>query len=174
MYADIIKNYEKAFGPITPPEKAERVYQEFSYLGTSLSMPPELWPKDRAAFWAYYNDMIENHLKVTPEARKVLYDLLHPWNAAPLHMRPLLHVIMPIFKALTVESFPPKVRDDFGLKSTKTTRFLNKTVLKALFAIYPSLPESVRHSGKDRYMKMLKKMMKKQGIQEFQHPKPKA
>lgn len=26
----------------------ERIYQEFSYLGTSLSMPPEYWPKDTA------------------------------------------------------------------------------------------------------------------------------
>jgi uncharacterized protein (DUF2236 family) len=171
MYADIIRNYEKALGPITPPEKAERIYKEFSYLGTSLSMPPELWPKDRAAFWAYYNDMIENHLEVTTEARQVLYDLLHPWKAAPAALKPIIYLLMPLVKAVTIETFPPKIRADYGLKSTKATRFLHKAVTKPLFAIYPSLPLSVRHSGKDRYMKMLKKMMEKQGIQEFKHPK---
>ncbi|KIV99042.1 uncharacterized protein PV09_09217 [Verruconis gallopava] len=171
MYADIIRNYEKVYGPIEPPEKAERIYREFSYLGTSLNMPPELWPKDRAAFWAYYNDMIENKLEVTPEAEKVCYDLMHPWKATPWYMKPVFFMLMPTLKALTVESFPPKIRDQYGLKSTRMTRFRNAMVLKSLFAVYPHLPESIRHHGKNKYMKMMKKMMAKQGIQEFQYPK---
>jgi uncharacterized protein (DUF2236 family) len=170
MYADIIRAYEKCFGPIEPPEKAERIYQEFSYLGTSLSMPPELWPKDRAAFWVYYNDIVENKLQVTPEAKKIMYDLLHPWKPAPWSMKPLFFLLTPIFKAVTIEEFPPHIRDQYELKSTRGSRFIHRRFTNALFKYYPRLPMSIRHGQKDRYMGMLRKMMERQGITEFQHP----
>jgi len=171
MYADIIRAYEKCFGPIQPPEKAERVYQEFSYLGTSLQVPPELWPKDIAAFWEYYNDTVENKLEVVPEAKKILYDLLHPWKPAPWHMKPLFLLLTPIFKAVTIEEFHPRIREQYELKSTRTSRFIHRKFTEALFKYYPRLPMSIRHGQKDRYMGMLRQMMERQGIVEYQNPK---
>lgn len=170
MYADIIRAYEKCFGPITPPEKAERIYQEFSYLGTSLSMPPELWPIDRAAFWEYYNDIVTNHLLVTPEAKKIMYDLMHPWKPARWVVKPLLFTLAPIFKAVTIEEFPAHIREQYELKSTWGTRFVHDQFERALFKYYPRLSMKVRHGQKDRYMGMLRAMMERQGITEFQHP----
>ena len=136
-------------------------------------MPPEYWPKNRAAFWEYYNDIVENHLQVTPEAKKIMYDLLHPWKPADWSMKPLLLLLTPIFKAVTIEEFPPKVRDDYELKSTRSSRFIHRHFLRLLFKYYPRLPMSIRHGQKERYMGMLRKMMERQGIREFKHPQKK-
>jgi uncharacterized protein (DUF2236 family) len=167
IYATMIGMYEMVFGPL-PAARAERVYKEFSYLGTSLQMPPELWPENRAAFWRYYSDMIENHLHITPEAEKVLYDLMHPMKPAPWYAKPLIPFLMPVVKALTVEQLPVKTRQDFGLRSTKFTRFVNSLVTVTNTAVYPALPLFVRQSPKTFYMWRLRKMMKKRGIQEYQ------
>jgi uncharacterized protein (DUF2236 family) len=173
MYADIIRAYEKCFGAIEPPERAERIYREFSYLGTSLSMPPSYWPKDCAAFWEYYNDIVENHLEVTPEAKKIMYDLLHPWRPADWSLKPLFLFLTPLFKAVTIEEFPPKIREQYELKSSWRSRFIHKWFLKALFRYYPKLPMSVRHYNKDMYLNLLREMMQRQGLTEFEPPKKK-
>ena len=166
IYATMIGMYELVYGPL-PSAKAERVYKEFSYLGTSLQMPPELWPKNRAAFWKYYADMIENHLEVTPEAEKVLYDLLHPFKPAPLWAKPFVPFAMPLVKALTIEQLPVKTRQQFGLRSTKFTRFVNSFNTAAVCALYPAMPLFMRQSPKTFYMWRLRKMMKKRGITEY-------
>jgi uncharacterized protein (DUF2236 family) len=168
IYATMIGMYEMVFGPL-PAARAERVYKEFSYLGTSLQMPPELWPENRAAFWRYYSDMIENHLEVTPEAEKVLYDLLHPFKPAPWWAKPFVPFAMPVVKALTIEQLPVKTRQQFGLKSTGFTRFINGLTTSASCAIYPALPLAVRQGPKTFYMWRLRKMMKKRGIQEYKN-----
>jgi uncharacterized protein (DUF2236 family) len=166
IYATMIGMYEMVYGPL-PAAKAERVYKEFSYLGTSLQMPPELWPENRAAFWRYYADTIENHLQITPEAEKVLYDLMHPFKPAPWYAKPFVPFLMPIVKGLTIEQLPVKTRQDFGLKSTKFTRFVNGVTVIMSTAIYPALPLAVRQSPKTFYMWRLRSMMKKTGIVEY-------
>lgn len=167
IYATMIGMYEMVFGPL-PAAKAERVYKEFSYLGTSLQMPPELWPENRAAFWRYYSDMIENHLEVTPEAEKVLYDLMHPFKPAPWYAKLFIPFLFPIVKAVTIEQLPVKTRQDFGLRSTKYTRFVNSFSIATNTAIYPALPLFIRQAPKTLYMKRLRTMMKKRGIEEYQ------
>ena len=47
--------YQQVFGALAP-EDAEAVYQDYAALATVLGMPRELWPADRAAFRAYWND----------------------------------------------------------------------------------------------------------------------
>lgn len=166
IYATMIGMYEMVFGPL-PSARAERVYKEFSYLGTSLQMPPELWPANRAAFWRYYSDMIENHLEVTPEAEKVLYDLMHPFKPAPWWAKPAIPFLFPVIKALTIEQLPVKTRQQFGLRSTKFTRFINVLSTTGICAIYPAMPLAMRQSPKTFYMWRLRKMMKKRGITEY-------
>ncbi|KIV99469.1 uncharacterized protein PV09_08890 [Verruconis gallopava] len=166
LYATMIGMYEMAFGPL-PHNRAERVYKEFSYLGTALQMPPELWPVNRAAFWRYYADMIENHLEVTPEAEKVLYDLLHPFKPAPWYAKPFVPFLMPIVKAITIEQLPVKVRQDYGLRSTKFTRFVNSFTVATATSVYPALPLFIRQAPKTFFMWRIRKMMKKRGVREY-------
>ncbi|KAF9890811.1 hypothetical protein FE257_005382 [Aspergillus nanangensis] len=71
IYASMVASYEIIYGPL-PPARAERVYQAYSCMGTSLQVPREMWPKNLRAFRKYWDDMINNQLQVTPDARKVL------------------------------------------------------------------------------------------------------
>lgn len=162
-YAAMIGMYEIVYGPL-PQEKAERVYKEFSYLGTSLQMPPELWPENRAVFDIYYQDMIKNHLQVTPEARKLFNDLMHPAKSLPIMMRPLVPLVMPLVKAVTIEQLPANIRTDFGLKSTKMSRFLSSFSTALLIATYPHMPLFIRQCPKTYYMWRMRRMLKKRGL----------
>ena len=40
-------------------EDAERHYREVMTLGTTLQVPPEMWPPDRAAFDKYWQESLE-------------------------------------------------------------------------------------------------------------------
>ncbi|RAO73923.1 uncharacterized protein BHQ10_009935 [Talaromyces amestolkiae] len=72
IYASIVGMYELIYGPL-PKARAERVYQAFSIMGTSLQLPQEMWPKNLSAFRAYWNDMVEHQLLVTNDARAVFH-----------------------------------------------------------------------------------------------------
>lgn len=163
IYVSMIGMYEIVYGPLEPA-KAERVYQEFSILGTSLQMPPGLWPISRAAFNEYYEDMVQNHLRVTPEARNVMHDLMHPYKAVPFIFRPAVPFVMLVVKAMTVEQLPTKVREEFGLRSTWFSRSLNSLVMAVLISLYPMMPLFVRQSPKTFYMWRMRRRLKKRGI----------
>jgi uncharacterized protein (DUF2236 family) len=74
---------------------------------------------------------------------------------------------MPLVKGLTVEQLPAKTREQFGLKSSKFSRFVNSMSIATLSALYPAMPLFMRQSPKTFYMWKLKKMMKKRGITEY-------
>jgi uncharacterized protein (DUF2236 family) len=87
------------------PVTAEQVYKEFGIMGTALQVPQEMWPKNRAAFRAYYADMLKNGLHVRPEAREVLSNLMHP-KGIPLFLRPFVPLGVYTFKSIAAEQLP--------------------------------------------------------------------
>ncbi|KAL3472595.1 hypothetical protein BJX99DRAFT_272831 [Aspergillus californicus] len=158
IYASMVGMYEKVYGEL-PPLKAELVYQAFACMGTSLQVPKEMWPVDRKAFKIYWDDMVENHLYVTPHARGVLDELFHP-RGLPLWARPIAWVLLPIVRPLTIEQLPVNVREGFGLKSTKSTRAISKLFMSAVAVTYPITPPFIRHWQKAYSMGLLRKRMK--------------
>ncbi|KAF1812414.1 hypothetical protein P152DRAFT_397319 [Eremomyces bilateralis CBS 781.70] len=162
IYVGMIGGYEMAYGPISPAI-AERVYQEFSIMATSLQCPPEMWPKDRAAFRKYYNDVVENELVVLPEAKKVLYDLFKP-KGLPIFLRPIFPIALYFAKCITIEQLPPQLRDGFGLNRTKTSKFSSNASIAVFLAINPIIPSFIRHAPKNYYMWKMRRMIKKKGL----------
>jgi uncharacterized protein (DUF2236 family) len=55
-------------------EQAERHYREGMALGTTLQVPPEMWPPDRAAFDRYWRDSLE-HVHIDEAVRAYLYPI---------------------------------------------------------------------------------------------------
>lgn len=164
IYASVVGMYELIYGPL-PKARAERVYQAFSIMGTSLQLPREMWPKDLTAFKAYWNDMVENQLLVTNDARAVLKEIWHPAKSLPLLLRPLVVVAMPFVRRITLEQLPPTVRDQFMLKSTKTSRAISGLFISGMSGVYPMLPLFVRQATKTYMMKVMRRRMKKRGGQ---------
>lgn len=161
IYASMVGMYEKVYGEL-PPLKAELVYQAYACMGTSLQVPKEMWPADRHAFKVYWDDVVENQLYVTADARGVLDELFHP-KGLPLWARPIAWLLLPIVRPLTIEQLPPNVREGFGLKSTTATRAIAGMFMSTVTVTYPVTPGFIRHWQKTYSLKLLRKRMKKRG-----------
>lgn len=156
LYAAGVDIYEKMFGKLGPAE-AEQVYKEYSVMATSLRVPPEMWPKSRQEFWAYWDEKIET-LEITPHARSVAKDLLYN-KQGPLWIR----VNLPLIRLLTAEWLPPRMRSEFGLKTSKPRRGVYRFYMGMGRVVYPHLPAFVREAPLRYYMKDMRKRMKKMG-----------
>ncbi|BDI23033.1 oxygenase MpaB family protein [Herbiconiux sp. L3-i23] len=137
LYDTTVMMYELAWGPL-PPEAADEVYRRSARIGTALGMPSELWPADRAAFDAYWNEQVAT-LEVTPVARHVARQLLRP-DHGPAWMRPLL----PLARVVTAGLLPPRLRASYGIRWTPSLQRDFERRLRFLLAFYRVLPRAVR------------------------------
>jgi len=154
LYAAGVDIYEKIFGKLDHA-RAEAVYNEYAVLACSLRVPPEMWPKDRAAFWKYWDQKIAT-LEITDNARSVAADLLYNKNG-PLYIRSAL----PIVRIMTAEWLPPRMRDAYGLKTSKPRRAVYKTFMAYAKVFYPLMPKLIREGPKRYYMRDMRKRMKR-------------
>jgi len=104
LYGVGIDIYEQIFGPMDA-ERAEEVYREYVVLGASLRVPPEMWPKNREAFWIYWDEQVAS-FEICDEAKNVAHDLLYN-PKLPFYFKAL----MPTLRMVTTEQLPPKLRD---------------------------------------------------------------
>lgn len=110
-YWSLIESYEIAYG-VLPRDRREKVYKEFSSMGTALFVPQEKWPKDLAAFEVYWQERIKS-LKVTKEAYDVAQLVLYPakglFKFKTLHA--WLYIILngPWSRVVTTEMLPEEV-----------------------------------------------------------------
>ncbi|QKX61464.1 uncharacterized protein TRUGW13939_08612 [Talaromyces rugulosus] len=154
LYAVGVDMYQRIFGELDR-ETAETIYKEYAILAVSLRVPPEMWPKDRAAFWEYWNEQIET-VEISQHAKNVAKDLLYNKNA-PLHV----WASLPLVRLITAEMLPKRIRDEYGLKTTKARRATYKFALGFAKMTYPALPKFIRTYPKRYYMKDMRRRMQK-------------
>lgn len=153
-YWSLIESYEIAYGKLDRARR-ERVYKEFSSMGTALFVPPEQWPKDLDAFDVYWKDQISK-LRVTPEAYNVARSVLFPakdlFKFKTLHV--WLYIILngPLSRVVTTEMLPEEIRNAFGIPSTKRTRAVYKIAVGITRIVWPPLPQFMKTPLKDFYM----------------------
>ncbi|KAL4957091.1 hypothetical protein BDW69DRAFT_201969 [Aspergillus filifer] len=164
IYASMVGMYELIYGPL-PPEMAERVFQAFSVMGTSLQVPKEMWPKNLKEFRMYWRDMVENQLRVTADAELVMKEIFHPVRSVPLWARPAVLVAMPFIRRLTIEQLPPTLREQFHVKSTKSSRAISGLFVSGMACVYPFTPLFIRQFPKSYAMRLFRKKVKKRGGQ---------
>ena len=154
LYAAGVDIYEKILGKLDSAT-AEKVYEEYSVMATSLRVPPEMWPKNRKAFWEYWDEKIAT-LQISPHAKNVANDLLYN-KAGPFWMRWNL----PFIRVLTAEWLPPRMREEYNLKTSKSRRGLYRLSMGVTRSVYPHLPPYVREYPLRYYLKDMRKRMKK-------------
>jgi uncharacterized protein (DUF2236 family) len=154
LYETAALLYEEIFGAIED-EAAERIYREYAVLATSLQVPPEMWPADRAAFRRYWNHTIAT-VEVTDHARVVARDLLYP-QRAPLAIR----VAMPLNRLLTAAWLPPRLRDAFGVEWDEGRRRRYDRLMTVGRAVYPRLPIALREAPKRYYLHDMRKRLRR-------------
>lgn len=121
-----------------PADDAERMYREYAALATSLGVPGESWPADRAAFDAYWDEHVAG-LDVTDDARTIALDLFSG-KGLPLPLRAAL----PVAKLLTAGLLPARVRN--GLGWSWTGRDSRREARTWAVPVYRRLPEAVQGS----------------------------
>ncbi|KAJ0414768.1 hypothetical protein BJY00DRAFT_320778 [Aspergillus carlsbadensis] len=155
LYIGWVKTYEMAFGPL-PEDRAERVYQEFSVFGTSLQVPREKWPKDRAAFDEYYRHVVENELRLVPEGEQVYWHIMHP--NLPWAFKPFIPLARYLTRIFSVDCLPLEIRDTYGLKPTTRYDRFNR---RLMIVQYKMTPGFIRSLPKRYFMKRGRVMVAK-------------
>jgi len=145
LYDTAIRIRELTFGPLPEPE-AETVYREYAIVGTALGMPPELWPADRAAFRAYWNEQLPS-LGVDERVLAVSRQLLHP-HTGPLWVR----AAMPLVRLVTAGLLPQELRAAYELP-LNAKRYAR--LWRWAARLYPRLPRRLRSWPRRHYLAAL-------------------
>lgn len=149
LYETMMTLYERFFGEL-PEEDAERVYREFTILGSALQVPSDLWPADRRAFTQYWERMIAS-LRPTEATRQVAEQILYP-RGIPRWLR----LLFPQARLVTGGLLPAELRSEFGLEwNEKLQARYDRWMRRAIF-VYPRLPRSWRTRPKELYLRRLR------------------
>jgi uncharacterized protein (DUF2236 family) len=150
LYDTAVSLWERVFGPLDPSD-ADRVYQEYAVLGTSLQMPADLWPESRSAFADYWADRLER-LEVDRTVRRVS-DALLTARAAPAPIR----AAMPLVRFVTAGLLPDRLRAPYGFRWTDARQRRFDRLLDTAAPVYRALPVSLRHLPERRYLAALRR-----------------
>ncbi|RMJ25327.1 hypothetical protein PHISP_03814 [Aspergillus sp. HF37] len=152
LYATSTDVYQRIYGRVNY-RSARKIYAEFTFLMSYLGLPvgSSAWPESRQAFWTYWDDRIDK-LVVTPDSHQFAMDLFND-DAMPRWVK----LVKPLLRVATIEMLPPRIREDYGLKSTPYTRGLYRTAMGFSVAAYPALPTSLRSYAPRYYLDDLRR-----------------
>lgn len=159
LYDTALLVHGEFFGPL-PEAEAETVYRQYAVLATALQVPERLWPPDRAAFAAYWGQMIDT-VEVGDQAREVAGKLLHP-DAVPLWLRSA----MPLNRFLTAAWLPERIRRAYGIPWDERRQRQYERLRQAGAAVYPRLPVALREAPKIWYLRDLRRRLARDGAGE--------
>ncbi|KAL5363593.1 hypothetical protein BJX96DRAFT_178206 [Aspergillus floccosus] len=153
LYASGIYMYEEVYGAMEPFH-ADQIYQEFSVLAVALRVPREMWPKNRKAFWKYWNRTVAK-LEITPPARHIANDLLYN-----KHLFLPLRMALPIVRLMTAQMLPDRIREGYGLKTGSFRRTFYKTTMLGARIAYPVIPRFIRTIPMKFYMRDMRRRLR--------------
>ncbi|KAJ5975444.1 hypothetical protein N7481_009151 [Penicillium waksmanii] len=154
LFFGIILVREAFFGKMSDTEM-DVLLKESAIFGTSLRMPPEMWPATLAEFWAYWDHNIAT-LEVTDMARKLSRDLMYPINL-PLSVA----ASMPLARIITVNWLPERLAQEYDLQPTPASRIAYQAFVASTRIMYPWIPQSIKQRQHDIYMEDLRKAVRR-------------
>lgn len=137
LYYGTVDIVEALRGPL-PDAEADALYAYCARFGTTLQMPPEAWPADRAAFARYWEDGLAE-VAIDEPVRAMLMDLTLLRNMPrALRGTARFHLFM------TTGFLPPRFREEMRLDWTPSDQRRFERVLRRLGAVERRLPAPVR------------------------------
>ncbi len=124
-------------------EDADRHYREGMALGTTLQVPPEMWPADRAAFDRYWQESLAK-VHIDDTVREYLYPIAAGRIRGVLLPRHLQRLSDDFSLLITTGFLPQRFRDEMRLPwdATKQRRF--DRLMAVLRTVNRALPRFVR------------------------------
>ena len=124
-------------------QDADRHYRDGMVLGTTLQVPPEMWPPDRAAFDRYWQDQLDK-VYIDDSVRDYLYPIAVGRVRAVSLPEPLRRLPERLALLLTTGFLPQRFRDEmrFSWDAAKQRRF--DRLIAALRTMNNVLPRFVR------------------------------
>lgn len=133
--------WQRMFGPMDDAA-AERLYEQFQTYGTSLQVPAELWPEDRAAYDAYVARTLDG-IELDPRVADYGHRLLDP-ASRPLPVRPVFRLL----RFCTVGLLPDALRDAYGFPWSPRDQRRFDAIMQVSSAVYRRLPRAARELPK--------------------------
>lgn len=142
IYKGTIDVYRLFVGEIDE-EDADRLYQQGMAIGTTLQVPPEMWPADRAAFDKYWQESLDQ-VHIDDTVREFLYPIavarirglpLPGWVRGPLEQFNLL---------ITAGFLPQRFRDEMGFTWDDDRQQRFDLAMEVLATVNAMLPRIVR------------------------------
>jgi uncharacterized protein (DUF2236 family) len=121
-----------------PDDEADAIYQYAARYGTGLQVPRELWPADREAFQAYWDDQFDQ-LVLDEEVRRYLLALLRFRMVSP--------VFYPAARFMTFMNtgfLPEPLRSAMGLSWTDAQERRFRRINRTTGAVSRRLPPTLR------------------------------
>ena len=124
-------------------EDADRLYREGMSIGTTLQVPPEMWPPDRAAFDRYWQESLEK-VHIDDTVREFLYPIAVSRIRGVALPGPLRRLSESFNLLITTGFLPQRFRDEMGLPwdAVKQRRF--DRLMAVLATVNSMLPRVVR------------------------------
>jgi uncharacterized protein (DUF2236 family) len=146
LYRGIEDTHEAFLGELDDVTRDE-LYAEASTLGTTLQVPEDLWPPDRASFEEYWQQSLEK-VEIDDTVRGYLNDLIELRFAH----QPLRSLMAPVHRFMTTGFLSPRFRQEMRLRWTprQQRRFLRVT--RTIGAIVQRLPRAVQEFPFNLYL----------------------
>ncbi len=142
LYKGSVDFYRMFVGELDEQD-ADRHYREGMVLGTTLQVPPEMWPPDRPAFDCYWQEQLDK-VHIDDSVREYLYPIaVGRVRAVPLP-EPLRRLPERLALLITTGFLPQRFRDEmqFSWDADKQRRFDRLTAV--LRTVNNMLPWFVR------------------------------
>ncbi|HYO02257.1 MAG TPA: oxygenase MpaB family protein [Mycobacterium sp.] len=113
LYKGAVDSYRTFVGEMDD-ETADQHYAEGMSLGTTLQVPPEMWPADRAAFDAYWQEQLAR-VHIDDTVREYLYPIAASRIRGVTLPGPLQHWNENLALLITTGFLPQRFRDEMRL-----------------------------------------------------------
>jgi uncharacterized protein (DUF2236 family) len=109
-----LEDVYRVFGGPDGPDVMDALYRDSAAFGTTLQVPRERWPADRAAFEEYWNGAL-NEVSIDDTVRSYLYAVA----SARYLPRFLSYPLGPLNRFITTGFLPRRFRDEMRLNWTQ-------------------------------------------------------
>ncbi|OJJ07465.1 hypothetical protein ASPVEDRAFT_46766 [Aspergillus versicolor CBS 583.65] len=154
IFMSILNVHEEFIGKL-PQSTKETLLQESAIFGSSLRMPPTMWPSTMDEFWKYWNHNIST-LQITPEARRLSQHVLYPQNT-PLWMS----IGAPLMRLVTASWLPDRLAREYSFQPSMMGELMYYHFALSMRVAYPLIPAALSQRQHRFYMNDLKETLKR-------------